>query len=53
MKKKRNVVILWKKRNNSGKNIMVGSSVSYIYGPKDLVQGTTVIEKSKPKITTF
>ena len=26
MKKKRNAVILWKKRNNSRKNVMVGSS---------------------------
>ena len=27
MKKKRNAVILWKKRNNYGKNVMVGTSV--------------------------
>ena len=26
MKKKRNAVILWKKRNNYGKNVMVGTS---------------------------
>ena len=28
MKKKRNAVILWKKRNNYGKNVMVGTSVN-------------------------
>ena len=30
MKKKRNAVILWKKHNNYGKNVMVGSS-AYMY----------------------
>ena len=30
MKKKRNAVILWKKRNNYGKNVMVGTSVTII-----------------------
>ena len=30
MKKKRNAVILWKKRNNYGKNVMVGTSARTI-----------------------
>ena len=33
MKKKRNAVILWKKRNNYGENVMVGTSAKpYIKG---------------------
>ena len=33
MKKKRNAVILWKKRNNYGKNVMVGTSALTIITP--------------------
>ena len=36
MKKKRNAVILWKKRNNYGKNVMVATSVIGLSDPRSI-----------------
>ena len=49
MKKKRNAVILWKKRNNYGKNVMVGTSVgtmkiTLLYQGFSLYQGKKTIK---------
>ena len=41
MKKKRNAVILWKKRNNYGKNVMVGTSGTI--GPDEWFYAVVVV----------
>ena len=43
MKKKRNAVILWKKRNNYGKNVMVGTSVYAILQFTILLQKYNIV----------
>ena len=60
MKKKRNAVILWKKRNNYGKNVMVGTSehitvsffTKWIFGAKGGFPQLHVNETVKMKAVT-